>query len=352
MKEGENHIRVSAENRSGEGPLSNEITVNLDTAIPQSPSALSAAAKKDGIIKLSWQRPTDDLPAGYNLYRADNPFAAISEAVKVNTGLITGTSFDDLPLEDGIYYYRVTSMSAVDNESGLSDMVSAESDSTAPAALSIQYTPHGNYDPQTQRMAPGTVDILLTVSEALMTTPFLSITPEGGVPVSVALNKISDSSYSGFFIITDTTPTGTANVLFSGRDIVGNRSTQINSGASLKIDSSGPAISRLVINPEDPIKNNEQEPIEVTLTFGLNEEIKPGTSPSLSFQLSGQNREPVIIDFISLLETQNNDAQTWQAVFELPADAGLDEAETLRFIYNGSDDLDNISSSISADNSF
>ncbi len=44
--------------------------------------------------------------------------------------------------------------------------------------------------------------------------------------------------------------------------------------------------------------------------------------------------------------------KTWEAVFTLPADAGLSEAESLEFIYEGVDDLGNANGSILCDNLF
>ena len=53
----------------------------------------------------------------------------------------------------------------------------AVSDSTAPRVVSIDYNPQGPYDPVGGRMAPATVDVVLTVNEALQATPYLSIVP-------------------------------------------------------------------------------------------------------------------------------------------------------------------------------
>ena len=59
------------------------------------------------------------------------------------------------------------------------------------------------------------------------------------------------------------------------------------------------------------------------------------------------------IDTITRLEEpRDGHAETWQAVFTLPADAGLAQAETLEFSFSAVDDLDNTSDEISADNAF
>jgi hypothetical protein len=172
------------------------------------------------------------------------------------------------------------------------------------------------------------------------------------VPISVQLIKESDFTYTGIFIITTSTPSGTAYAVFSGRDMVGNRGTEIKTGLSLNIDTAGPAVARLVTIPVEPIKNDETHPVSVIVTLGLNEKVKTGTKPTLSCQLSAQGRQPVAITNIIQLDTQQGDAQTWQAMFTLSDDAGLAEAESLQFIFQATDDLDNTGNKISCTNVF
>ncbi|MDO8933222.1 MAG: hypothetical protein Q7U97_12570, partial [Rhodocyclaceae bacterium] len=90
----------------------------------------------------------------------------------------------------------------------------------------------------------------------------------------------------------------------------------------------------------------------MTVAIGLNETVKSGESPALSYMLSGAGRAETAILSMTQVVTQPGHAQTWQATFVLPSDAGLPEAETLRFIYSGTDDLNNVSSSILAGNQF
>ncbi|MCP4684980.1 MAG: hypothetical protein GY867_05960, partial [bacterium] len=278
-----NAIQAAATNRTGTGPLSTAVTVTLNTDIPQAPTALTAQAKENGQIRLSWQRPGDTDISGYNLYRAQSPFTDVSGASKVNTGgLFTATSHTDLPGTDTTWYYRVTAVNSAANESEPSAQAVAEADSTPPTAVSITYSPQGNFDPQSGTMAPGRVDLALTLSEPLMTDPFLSITPVGGVPMSVEITQDSATQYSGYFTITDNAPAGTAYAVFSARDLAGNRGDLVESGDSLLIDARGPSVTSIVILPTAPVKNDELSPVTVTVTVGLNEAMKTGELAQLS----------------------------------------------------------------------
>ena len=352
LAEGENRIQASATNRSGEGPLSAAVTVHLDTTLPSAPVAVTAQAKSSGVIRVSWQTPADSTVAGYNLYRAGAPFAAVSAAEKVNTGTITAVRFDDLPASDGTWYYRVTSLDGTSNESEPSELVSAVSDRTAPRAESIVYSPIGIQNPETGAMAPGTVNLVLTVSEALQATPFLSVTPDGGTPISVDLTQSTDLVYTGLFVISETCPSGTAWAVFSGRDTVGNRGTEIDSGETILIDTDGPSVVRLVLTPQSPIQNDAGDPVTISAVLGLSEAVAGGSVPEVGYLLSREGREAAGVDSLTRLATADGDAETWQAVFVLPADAGASEAESLSLTFQAADDLGNVSGKIAPDNRF
>ena len=303
-------------------------------------------------MRLSWQPPADTSVAGYNLYRARDTFEVPAEASRLNTELISTPAFDDLPAAEGPWHYRVATVDIAGNESLLSNEAVADSDGTAPRAVSIEYNTSGPYDPADGRMAPATVTVLLTVNEPLQGTPYLSIAPEGGMPLAVELSRETDISYTGFFVIPGDAPDGTAYAIFSGRDQAGNRGTEIDAGASIQIDTHGPAVNRLIVDPSTPIRNDAQTPVSIAATVGLSEPLKPGTLPRLSYLLSGEERSSIDIEQLTQLAVFPGDAQTWQARFTLPADAGLDEAETLQFIFQATDDLDNSGDRILADNLF
>ena len=345
LNQGENRIKATAQNRSGQSPDSSEILITVDTSIPDSPGSLSGQPKADGAIQLLWQRPLNKVVKGFNIYRLDTEFTTKAQAVKINQNLILSTGYTDLPPNEGRWFYRVMAVDAASNESALSEQASILSDSTPPKAVQIQYTSHGMVDPVLQRYAPARVDLVLTVSEALSVLPFLTMTPDGGIPQSVELEKVSDLEYSGFFDILPTMPQGFAYAVFSARDIAGNRGTVIETGDRLLLDTKGPGIKRLDMTPGSPVKNFSDTPVEIQLSFGLTEKMKPGELPQIRLDIANGRQ---IVDVTNLTETapQTDEAQAWEAGIVLPSDAGLAAPESIEILYSGMDDLDNTSTQI------
>ncbi len=352
LLEGENRIQAAARNRGGTGDRSPTVTVTRDSTLPECPRNLSAELLSGGTVRLSWRSPSDAGIRGYNLYRGTSDFAAPAQASKINGGLIAGTTFENLPPEDGDYVYRASTIDWAGNESELSNAVSVVIDRTAPRAASIQFTPGGAFDPSSGRMGPGLVSLRLTVSEPLLTTPFLSITPHDGVPMTVDLTRSGELEYSGLFTLSEATPSGTAHVVFSARDLAGNRGTEIDAGATLVIDSSGPSVSQINLQPGQPVRNHEGEPVSLAVELALTEPVQPGTVPELSFLLSAQGRQPVIIEHLEAIDPLPGESQRWRATLTLPPDAGLSQVETLQFVFRGLDDLGNIGTRILCENRF
>jgi len=303
-------------------------------------------------VRLSWQPPAQGSAAGYRLYRSSTPFTDPGSAVQMGGDKISATVYTDLPPAEGTYIYRVVTVNAAGNVSELSDPATGISDATAPRVVSIVYTPRGAYAPSAGIFGAGTVDIELTVSEPLESTPFLSINPNGGGQATVALTAQSDTVYTGFFVISETAPSGEAWAIFSARDRAGMRGTEVEIGKKIQIDTDGPEIDRMAVLPASPIANDAAAPVQVTVSFGLNDKVAEGTVPTLSYRLSGTGRELIEISEIIAVAPAADDVQTWQAVFTLPADAGQAEPETFYFVFSAEDALGNIGADISVENLF
>ncbi len=353
VEEGENRIHALARNRKGTNLIpSNEITVTRDTTLPEPPTNISATSKEDGKVYLAWQSSIAIDTGGYNVYRAAFPFTDISQAIKVNSVLRLANNYTDLPEADGAWYYRIETVDLAGNISTLSAQVQGISDRTKPTAV-VTYTPYGKYDPYTGRMATDNVSILLTVSEPLRAVPFLSITPAGGVPVTVDLTQVDSYTYTGSFLITAQTPSGTAQAVFSGRDMANNRGTTITSGGTCAIDSRGPSVVYLSILPAEPIKNDKNDPVSCVVIIGLDEAVKPDTMPALWYTLSVTSPSTLIpITGLLQIGAQPGEAQRWQGSFVLHEDAGYSIDELMEFVYQAGDDLDNVSQVIGSKKSF
>jgi large repetitive protein len=344
---GANQIQATAADQWGTSAASAALQVTLDVTVPANPSALTATAQAQGKVRLAWTRSTDVNVTGYNLYRAAFAFTAIGEALKVNAAPLSAatSTYDDLPPQDGAWYWRVVAVNAAGTPSVPSNQVQATTDGTLPKALSVAYAPQGKVDAATGRVGQGRVDVVVITSEALQAIPYLALVPQGGVPITVALTKTGATTYAGNFIIDANTPSGLANALFSARDLVGNRGTDIDAGATLRIDTEGPALASIVVAPTSPIKNDATPTLQATFTFS--KAPKAGSTPQLKYLLSGPVRSPITLTSLAVVN-----ATTWSASFQLPADAGLGGAETFAFSAQAIDDLDNVSTKVTAFNRF
>lgn len=345
LNAGENRLQATASDAYGTSLPSAILSLTLDSSVPAAPTNLLASALAQGKIRLVWNKPADPNIVGFDLYRSASSFATLAEAIKINGSRITGTNYEDMPATDGTWYYRVVSVNAVSTNSDVSNLGQAVADNTLPKALNVTYVPQGKYDAVSGRFGQGRVNVTLNVSEALQTAPYLAIVPVGGAPLVVDLIKNNDTTYTGSFTIDGNTASGVASVIFSARDLVGNRGTDVQAGGSLKIDTEGPVLTGIQTLPGAPIKNDPAKTL--ALTFTLSKALKSGATPQINGLLSGPLRQA---QAVTGLAAQN--ATTWTGSFALPSDAGLGGPETLGFTFSGQDDLDNTGNRITALNRF
>ncbi|MCG8428084.1 MAG: Ig-like domain-containing protein [Chromatiales bacterium] len=337
--EGENRLQASAINRVGESAQSQTVTVTLDSSLPAAPIGLRAVTLDSGRIALSWLPVAGDI-TGYNLYRHTATFDTAGQAVKINQSLLSSTEYEDLPAVDGTYYYRVSAVNKVGTEGDLSDAAYASVDRTPPRALDISYLPLGHYDAVNNRYAQGRVEITVTVSEPLLTIPFLSWVVDGGAPVAAVLEKFSENEYRGYIDITQAAGSGTAYAIFSAHDTAGNRGTVVESGGQIEIDTKGPEVVAIQLDPAHPIKNNQTNPVTLAVTLQLDEPLAVGQQPDLGLTL------PLSGGSVSVDNFSTTDRVYWQGSARLTAEAGLAAPELLLFDYQGVDALGNESTRI------
>ncbi|MBW0149235.1 Ig-like domain-containing protein [Marinobacter arenosus] len=367
ITEGENVLLAEAaySNRGVYGDSSAALTVTLDSSVPDAPQGVNAQSKPLGQIALSWSAVEN--AAGYHVYRSSSEFTDPAMAERITTQMLQKTTFQDLPVDDGEYYYRVVSLNDLGTESDPSSVASAVADSVAPHAVEIRMTPQGSYDEGTGRIAPGQVDLEVVFNEPLKTTPYLAFTVSGGLPMVATLNRdySDDTLYTGQFQIEPTNKSGTAIAVLSAHDEVGNRGTEVKDGQNFVVDTQGPAVAKLQINPGSPIKNEADasglgQEVEVVLT--LSDEVMPGELPQLVPVVIGEQGEEVINDYASGLVLTKNGASlpgapVYTGRFRLPLSAGQNSsgettAEILSFQYSARDDLGNESTKVPNDAEF
>ncbi len=343
---------ATAANRPQTSGHSTTITGYLDTSIPDAPVHLTAEPLEGGKVHLTWDCMASDL-AGYNIYRHTASFETATAAIRVNSSPVKVLQFTNAPEVEGLYYYSVTSVNSLGTESALSNQVEAQSDASGPE-VDITYTPQGPVSPVDGAIGPGRVDVTLVVNEPLLTTPFFSMVPDGGVLIPVDLTKISDTEYSGYFTIEADTISAETYAVFSARDRVGNRGTTVPAeDQSILVDARGPEVIRLDVTPAAPIDNNG--PVTVTAVFGLDEPIPQSDDhdyPVFEWELSGAPGSSYPTNTAVEIDPQPEEAQAWRVSFTIPAMAVSADYEYLSFSLEGIDYLGNIGDTISADNAF
>ncbi|MFV8784452.1 fibronectin type III domain-containing protein, partial [Microbulbifer sp. SA54] len=367
LEEGQNSITAAAEypGRSGGfGPHSAARTIELNTSIPDAPANLTVIERELGQISLSWDQvessDANNITAGYNVYRATATFGNPQQAQKLNSQLLKEPKFSDLPAEDGHYFYAVTAVNAAATESALSSVVEANADSAGPRVVNIGYQSNGLVDSATGRYAPGTVELAVQFDEPLRNKPYFALVPEGGVPLTVELRKdySDDTLYTGSFMIEPGMLSGTAYAVMSAHDDVGNRGTLIDAGGTLLIDAKGPEVIALTLNPGAPLKVDGQNGLLVEVVAKLNDEVKPGTQPTLIPQLDTVAIAEYSAGISLTRDAQSSDGEPlWVGNFILPTTAGQDaegnpSVANLSFSYQAADDLDNLGDKVRVRNAF
>nr|WP_320193973.1 RHS repeat-associated core domain-containing protein [uncultured Desulfobacter sp.] len=349
---GDNSIQIGAENRSGESELTAVQTVIQDPNALRTPLGFEAASKPLGVIRLAWGQLPGEIPAGYHVYRSQTSFSDLSDAERITAQPTTRLVYEDLPEMEGTYFYRVTSVDVLGNESEETSEKSAVSDAVPPVVSMITYETDGVVDEPSQLFGPGTITLTLDVSEPLTGIPFLSLNMAGGNPIPITLSKADELTWTGSFTVEPESLSGQFFAVFSGKDAAGNPGTLIEQGSTLDVDAIGPSVTLLEISPASPVKNDSADPVEITVTISLDEEIKSETEPYLTYLLSGEDRILEPVENWTQIDTLPNQAQTWQGSFILPGDAGSWDGESFYFNFQATDALDNPGQAILAPNNF
>lgn len=271
LVEGDNFIAAKAANRGGESPFSADLNVTVDSGAPAAPAAIAAKLLAAGAIQLTWLSGTGEIPTGFNLYESLTPFTSASSSGvhKSNSAPIAYLFKEQIPADDTLRYYAVTALDGAGNESPISNVVSIASDRFAPTAT-VAFSPTTGTAQSDNTYGPSQLNVSLTVSETLKEMPFLSLEPQSGSPIVVALQKTDDTHYAAILTIDATWPHGTTVWKFSGKDIAANRGNSQGTGPAL--DVRGPQAS--VTFPLTLIKSTGG-PVTVSVTLDEASTITP-----------------------------------------------------------------------------
>ncbi|MFA5423482.1 MAG: hypothetical protein WC374_06445 [Phycisphaerae bacterium] len=118
------YAATAVDNVLNESGFSNEVyAAAIDTNFPAIPTNLAASAGNETIL-LEWDDNTEPDLAGYNIYRSTHTGGGY---IKLNEALLTNPSYTDSNVtNDVIYYYVVTALDLVLNETENSNEVAAQ----------------------------------------------------------------------------------------------------------------------------------------------------------------------------------------------------------------------------------
>ncbi|KTT63973.1 hypothetical protein NS383_17575, partial [Pseudomonas oryzihabitans] len=356
LQQGENSLTAQLRytRRTQFGTASAAVQVLLDTSLPDAPAGLQVTTLSGGVIQAQWGSVST--VAGYHLYSANQPFTSTGDAgvTRLNGALLKSTSYQHRPGADGLYYYRVSSVNALGSESALSTQQSARIDRTGPQVTRATYTSSGQVSTD-GRYGSGQVQVQLLISEELRNAPFFSLDMPDGMSIPVRMTQVANDPlrYQGSFDLTAAMPAGTLYARVSAYDLVGNEGTEILDGKTLKVDTQGPEIQQLTLQPTHPIRNVAQAGtgVSVQVAVRLNEAV--AATPQLTVYVDGAP-STAIPGPLSLVAdaTAAAEAPVYRGSFTLPADLGAKKVQVLSFSYQATDALGNVGQTIRGRNQF
>jgi len=330
LVEGDNLVAVKASNRGGESPFCADLKIIVDTGAPQAAGSLAVKQLAAGALQFTWTAPAGETPTGYNLYESTASFSAAGDSGvrKVNSTPISYLLKEHIPADDTLRYYAVSAIDGAGNESPLSNRVSIASDRALPSVAQISFSTGGT-TPADNTYGPGPLTISLTVSEALKELPFLSLEPQSGSPLVIALQKADETHFSANVTLDAASPSGSTTWKFSGKDAAGNRGN--SQGAGPVLDLRGPSAS---ITAPLALLKTSAGPVAVSLT--LNE---PSTTTPV-VTLNGPGGSTATVTGLS-----SGNGIIWSGSLD---PAGLAEGPG-RFVLSGARDrFNNLGSTISS----
>ena len=346
LVEGGNRIEAMASHRGGASAVTPAVEVVMDPMALGPPVDLSALARPGGQVRLAWQEPLGEIPAGYRVYRSEHPFTDPLQAQLITPEMVVARTLTDTPPTEARYYYRVSAVDAVGNESVPGPQATAVSDATLPAADRLTLTSTGPHDAAVNSYGPGEVTVEVMLSEPVTAPPQLALLLEGGGSLPVSLEALNDTRYQGRFSITGDTANGRAVFSFAGYDAAGNTGHGIGSGGEFVIDTRGPNVTAFSITPGPPLVNDPAVPLSVQVSLTLDEDTVADQPPSLDVRWQGATAPVPVTPVLSAGD------RMWRAEVTVPPEAGGTPGDTLLFGLSATDVLGNTNTIIGPPHAF
>lgn len=238
---------ITALNKAGLESLSSEIVFADSDRTPPLPPTLNPLQKvsQDTQVKLTWQPRGAEVPVAFNVYRSDREILTTAGLTPLNGQPLPhsqshpGTTYTDTPPADGTYFYAVTALDDLGQESPPSP--NQRIDFAQPSArATIVLIRNGQPG---VAFTQGEVDLLLTTDKPLLQTPTLTFTPYGSQEPRPVDLVGGGTQWQGKLTIDQTIPDGEARFAFTGVTEVQGApvaGSVIVSGDRFWVDTSGP----------------------------------------------------------------------------------------------------------------
>ena len=290
------YYAVIAKNAVGYSDLSESIQIQPDFTAPAKPINLSAEQEGKDIF-LAWNKGIGEIPVSYNVYGSEN-----IETIENNLlfGNLIAEEFIYTPNYDGTYYFSVSALDSIGNESELSLVEEVNFNQTLPQAeitMADSVLTIGDYT------------LALKTNKPLITLPQLWLKPYKANMLPITLSG-SDTLWTGNFSIPKEISNGTSKFVFKGYDLDWQETKIIRTGASRKINTIG-AKAEIITNAIDNLYVSEGN-LEIKLI--TNHPIIPET---LSLKLHPHNKLPIDI----IMEHVSGDT-LFQGNLEITTDTG------------------------------
>jgi len=184
------------------------VTIYLDTIPPAPPEGLIAVDSL-GVVDLSWEPNTEEDLEGYFLFR---------QGMKLNTQAFLNISYvDTLPSIEGKYYYYLTAVDELGNESKTSDTVSVKVDLSPPYVKIIS--------PKNNQWINGIDTVMGTITDNNFLEYNLEYSPFADTTYLPIVTGLSEISYGEIYKWDVSSLEGYFNLRLRGKDTYDNSDT-------------------------------------------------------------------------------------------------------------------------------